>query len=75
MIGFELETSFAQCPKHWQNFIRHIQKNQWEDVPAYRINRMLKPYYGRYRFFGSRYKPSVEFESDEALMMFILRWS
>ena len=75
MIGFELSDRLINCPLYWQNFIKVAQEFHWEDVAVRRINAMLKPHGGRYRFPGTTENPFIEFESDAQLTMFILKWS
>lgn len=78
MIGFELEKNMNQCPRHWYNFICDLQKQKKEyyrDVSMQRIQQALKLYGARYRLNGSRPNPTIEFETEQGYMMFLLRWA
>jgi hypothetical protein len=75
MIGFKLSNQVVNCPRTWQKFIRSIQESEWEDVPVSIIKSELATYNARYGFSAASNTYQVEFETEEELILFILRWS
>lgn len=78
MKRFDLENRFDHCPVYWQNFIRHLQTEynyMGRDVSVRIIQRELKKFGGRYHLEGSESYDFIEFESEQLLTLFALKWS
>lgn len=74
MIKFDIGTKMIDCPTCWVNFISDINTKPGHDVPMRRIQRELKKYNARYRLAGSNSYDYIEFDSEQDLTFFILRW-
>ena len=78
----------TEIPQWWQNFLdsledeyRYAAAPTWSTYPLndhWKINEKLKPYNARFRTtikrspYGIR---SVTFDSEEDMLLFVLRWS
>lgn len=77
MIGFMLEDSFTDCPKHWQNFVTHLQQVHnlhFYDVPDKILNKHLKKYNAEIVTYPTRTE-AVVFYEDKYYAWFKLEWS
>ena len=76
MTILQLGNNLADCPKCWQNFVKHNQTDIHRDTAIRTINRLLKPYRGRY-VPAELYTDTdtVVFENVQSLTWFVLRWS
>jgi hypothetical protein len=80
-IRIKLGTTMLDCPIYWKNFIKMCQEKHnlstQVDVPILLIQTELKPYYARYIVDYINYKPKefIEFESENYLAFFILKFS
>jgi len=71
--------TFGQCPVPWQNMVNHLLA-RWDevediDVADQDINCELAQFGGKYRPEDLSNGGYMEFESESAYTMFMLKWS
>jgi hypothetical protein len=78
LTRFELLSTLVQCPIYWQNFINFLQRQlvlKDRDISVRVLQRELRQYGGRYHMAGSSRWDYIEFDTDEQLSWFVLKWS
>jgi hypothetical protein len=69
----KLAQSFVDCPLAWQNFIRALQTDPFEDALIDVIQNELSEFDAKY--IESSPVAYVKFESANKLTWFMLKWS